>query len=67
MVGGKKGIYTFPNSEIARLKFEHILPCVLAGPYGIRVGWRIEINGIFEAASVGPPSGVQAATSVPYI
>ena len=38
---------------------------LLAGPSGIRVGWGIETNGIFEAerppTSVGPPSGGRAA------
>ena len=38
----------------------------LAGPSGIRAGWGIEINGIFEAKrppiSAGPPSGGRTAT-----
>ena len=41
----------------------------LAGQFGIRAGWGIEINGRFEAekpsASVGPPSGGRAATLIP--
>ena len=40
------------------------------GPSGIRVGWDIEINGLFVAerplVSAGPPSGGKAATFVPY-
>ena len=42
-----------------------------AGPSGIRAGCGIKINGRFEAkrppGSVGPPSGVRAATFVPYV
>ena len=47
------------------------LPGLLAGPFGIRVGWGIETNGRFEAerppTSVGPPSGGRTASSVPYV